>query len=120
MDRLAYCCPDCGEGFPSRYSLGQHMKTSHPIVPQVLNKKDYPGGLPPNSTYVGRGTFAGNPFIIGIDGTRDEVINHYEYTHSLDKAFVARVRKELKGRHLVCHCAPERCHADWLLCVANS
>ncbi|AFU88110.1 hypothetical protein CcrColossus_gp240 [Caulobacter phage CcrColossus] len=96
------------------------MKAAHPVVPQVLNIRDYPDGLPPNSTYVGRGTFAGNPYRIGIDGTRDEVINHYEDTRELDEAFVARVRKELRGRHLVCHCAPERCHADWLLRIANS
>lgn len=120
MGGESYQCPDCGDWFISRYSLGQHMKAAHPVMPQVLNIRDFPGGrLPPNSTYCGRGSFAGNPYRIGPDGTRDEVIDRYIAERSRDDAFLAKVRR-LRGRHLVCHCAPERCHCDWLIIVANA
>jgi len=118
MGGQSYCCPDCNKWFLSRYTLGQHIKSSHPVAPQVLNKRDFGKTLPPNSSYVGRGTFAGNPYRIGVDGTRDEVIDRYIAEKSQDAAFMSKVR-QLKGRHLICHCAPERCHATWLLCVAN-
>lgn len=121
MGGMSYECPDCGDWFLSRYSLGMHIKALHPVKPLVLNKADYPrGGLPPNSTYIGRGTFTGNPYRIGVDGTRDQVIDRFIADRQNDESFLAEVRSKLKGRHLVCHCAPERCHGDWLICVANS
>lgn len=112
-------CLDCAESFPSRYTLGQHVKMAHATAPVVLNRRDFPGGLPPNSVYCGRGTFTGNPYRIGVDGSRDEVIDRFIAERSQDEAFLAQVRRKLRGRNLVCHCAPERCHCDWLLLVAN-
>lgn len=43
---------------------------------KVLNK--YHAGIPKGAVYIGRGSPWGNPFIIGKDGTRDEVIAKYE------------------------------------------
>ena len=45
--------------------------------PQVLNKKRLKGAVP-NATYIGRPSIWGNPFVIGKDGTRGEVIEKYE------------------------------------------
>jgi hypothetical protein len=94
------------------------------FVPEVLNRADfYFDGryrLPPRSSYCGRGTPFGNPYHVGVDGTRDEVIDRYIVERSADESFVAEVKRKLKGRHLVCHCRPLRCHCDWLLVVANS
>lgn len=120
MGGQSYRCPDCSKWFLSMYVLGQHMKAAHPTAPLVLNKRDFPHGrLPANSTYVGRGTFTGNPHRVGVDGSRDEVIDRYISEREGDEEFLKEVRIKLRGRHLVCHCAPLRCHADWLLCIAN-
>jgi hypothetical protein len=82
-------------------------------MPRVLNKR-VDSGLH-NAIYVGRPTKWGNPFVIGKDGTREEVVAKYEAwlpTSGLDPA-------ELRGWDLVCWCAPEPCHADVLLRLAN-
>ena len=49
------------------------MNNTETIQPTVLNKKKLRGTVP-NSVYVGRPSIWGNPFAIGRDGTRDEVI----------------------------------------------
>ncbi len=69
---------------------------------------------PRGAVYVGRGSPWGNPFRIGVDGDRDQVIDRYEreVLPTLDVT-------PLRGKHLVCHCAPLRCHADSLLSRAN-
>jgi hypothetical protein len=46
-------------------------------TPRVLNKKQLRGSVP-NSTYIGRPSMWGNPFVIGKDGTRAEVVEKYE------------------------------------------
>lgn len=119
MGGQSYSCSVCGDWFLSLYTLGQHTKAKHPTPPLVLNKADFGAGLPLNSSYIGRGTFAGNPYRIGVDGTRDEVIDLYIAEKRKDADFIAQVRQQLKGRHLVCHCAPLRCHGHWLIRVAN-
>ena len=37
-----------------------------------------------------------------------------------DGKFRDAIRKELKGKDLVCWCAPKSCHADILLEIANA
>lgn len=89
--------------------------------PEVLNVRDFAGcKLPPRTVYCGRGSPFGNPYRIGIDGTRDEVIDRYVGERTQDEQFLAMVRARLKGKHLLCHCAPRRCHCDWLRIVANA
>lgn len=73
---------------------------------------------PPERVYVGRPTKWGNPFTIGEHGTREEVIEKFRvYLHNSD-TMMAWAR-ELKGKDLVCFCAPLPCHADILLEFAN-
>ena len=92
-------------------------------MPCVLNyKRD---GLPPGAVYIGRmmpqyGLVGGkwhNPYWAGRDGTREEVIARYE-RHLHDSGLIAAVH-ELRGLDLVCWCAPEPCHGDVLLRLAN-
>lgn len=64
---------------------------------------------------VDRGTRYGNPFILGEDGDRDEVCDLYESAYLPHKKGIASRCGELSGRVLVCHCYPERCHADSLV-----
>lgn len=69
--------------------------------------------------YVGRPSKWGNPFRIGVDGTREEVISKYESWLRASPTLVAAAKSELKGKVLGCWCAPEACHADVLVRIAN-
>ena len=60
----------------------------------------------------------GNPFVIGRDSSRDEVIAKYRAWIVRQPALMAAL-PELRGKNLVCWCAPERCHADVLIELAN-
>lgn len=86
-------------------------------MPEVLNRNRH--GVPQDATYVGRPSRWGNPFKIGRDGDRDEVIAKYRSFLNRSPELKALAREELAGRDLVCWCAPEPCHADVLLEVAN-
>lgn len=66
------------------------------------------------AVYIGRPSVFGNPFVIGKDGTRDEVIAKYRrwfWARLRDEEF-ARQALSLKGRDLCCWCAPAPCHGD--------
>ena len=69
--------------------------------------------------YIGRPGPWGNPFRIGEDGSRDEVIARYETWLASQPGLVARARRELAGKVLGCWCAPLACHGDVLARVAN-
>jgi len=81
----------------------------------VLNRRH--GGIPDGCQYVGRGTKWGNPFKIGRDGNRDEVIAKYEAW--FETSGLEEFLDEIRGLNLVCWCAPLRCHGDFLLRRAN-
>ncbi|WP_428393426.1 DUF4326 domain-containing protein [Lichenicoccus sp.] len=83
---------------------------------RVLNK--HRDGLPPEAVYIGRGSRWGNPFRIGPDGDRATVIARHE-TRLRDQHQLLRALGELRGRDLVCFCAPAACHGDLLLRLAN-
>jgi len=90
--------------------------------PRVLNKRI--DKIPPDAVYVGRPSKWGNPFIIGRDGTREEVIERYR--RLMNSILASKTGKllqqdleELRGKNLVCWCAPLPCHADVLLELAN-
>jgi len=91
-------------------------------MPGVLNyKRD---DLLPGAVYIGRPIPGlprskwGNPYKIGRDGTREEVIAKFE-CHLYDSGLFNHIH-ELHGRDLVCWCAPEPCHGDVLLRLANA
>lgn len=73
--------------------------------------------------YVGRPSKWGNPFVIGPDGSRDEVCDKFEdWLVSSDEGcrLLGDIQTELRGKILGCHCDDdERCHADTLLRIAN-
>jgi hypothetical protein len=93
------------------------MNNTETNQPTVLNKKKLRGTLP-DSVYVGRPSIWGNPFVIGRDGTRDEVIMKYETWLVQQPTLLAKLDR-LTGKHLICWCGPARCHADVLLRLAN-
>lgn len=89
--------------------------------PRVLNKRNLGRSLPPDSVYVGRPSAFGNPFVVDRDGTREECVALFaEWIMLPEQAPLReRVRSELAGKHLVCWCAPQACHADVLVQIAN-
>ncbi len=64
---------------------------------------------------VDRGTLYGNPFILGTDGDRDAVCDAYATHYLPHKPSILKMLPTLKGKVLICHCYPERCHAESLL-----
>ena len=74
--------------------------------------------LPTQVEYVGRPAKWGNPFEIGVDGTREEVIQ--KYRKSLTEEDKANIRVDLRDKDLACWCSPKACHADVLLEIANT
>ena len=65
----------------------------------------------------------GNPFIIGRDGTREEVVKkHMEYARELIKTeplFAELIRDYLYGHDLICCCSPLCCHGDNLIILSK-
>lgn len=72
----------------------------------------------PYDVYIGRGSKWGNPFIIGKDGTRAEVISKYE-DHLLASPELMSALPELKGKTIACYCKPAPCHGDVLARYAD-
>ena len=64
------------------------------------------------------GSLFANPFKIGVDGTREEVIEKYEIwlrnRLENDPQLTEELLK-LDGKVLGCWCAPKKCHGDTLL-----
>jgi hypothetical protein len=92
------------------------MTTSPTRPPRVLNK--HHGAIPKAAVYIGRPGKWGNPFGIGKDGNRAEVIAKYRAYLEGNSALMAAL-PELRGKDLVCFCAPAPCHGDILLSMAN-
>jgi hypothetical protein len=67
----------------------------------------------PYDVYIGRPSKFGNPYVIGIDGTRDDVIEKYRVWINTQPQLLAAL-PELKGKVLGCWCAPLPCHGDVL------
>jgi hypothetical protein len=64
--------------------------------------------------YIGRPSKWGNPFEIGKDGTRKEVIDKYR-DYILSNSDLLEALPELEGKTLGCWCPPKPCHGDVLV-----
>lgn len=89
---------------------------------KVWNKRD--SHCPKDAIYVGRPTIWGNPFKL-IHGSGVSKIDRAKAIKSYRGWLECRLAVEpdfltpLKGKDLVCWCAPLPCHADVLLELAN-
>lgn len=77
----------------------------------VIHKRNAKGTK--DEVYIGRPSKWGNPFVIGKDGTRREVIEKFRVY--ANRRFTPEDLKELKGKTLVCWCSPQACHGDVLV-----
>lgn len=83
------------------------------MTTKVVNKhKD------PYDVYIGRGSPWGNPFIIGKDGTRSEVIEKYREWIFQQPELLSQLH-QLKDKTLGCFCKPLACHGDVLVYLVN-
>lgn len=68
--------------------------------------------------YIGRPSKWGNPFLIGRDGTRQQVIEKYRKYIQSNPILMLSI-KELAGKKLGCYCHPAPCHGDILAELAE-
>jgi hypothetical protein len=83
---------------------------------EVGNKRHSPTD---RDVYIGRPTKWGNPFVIGRDGNRQQVIEKFDRWVVNQPELMEAAKHELKGKRLVCWCAPELCHGDTLAAIAD-
>lgn len=72
--------------------------------------------------YIGRPSKWGNPFRIGKDGNRQQVIDKFVFwfMQKEQAALRAACIRELRGKRLACYCAPLLCHGDVLAYYADA
>lgn len=68
----------------------------------------------PYDVYIGRPSKWGNPFTVGRDGTREEVIIKYRDWIVKQPDLLSSLH-ELSGKTLGCWCKPKPCHGDVLI-----
>jgi len=88
----------------------------------VINRKNHQGSFPKDFVYIGRtAKITGspnplsNPYEIGKDGTRKEVIQKFAYDFRVKWRLNPEFRKavlDCAGKTLVCSCKPDDCHGD--------
>jgi hypothetical protein len=67
------------------------------------------------TVYIGRGSIFGNPFKIGKDGTRKEVIEKYEKEVRLHPHILRAIELLSPTAVLGCYCKPKACHGDIII-----
>lgn len=100
-----------------RKSRRHNTMSNERTTPQVYNIKDTT--RPKDCVYIGRPSVYGNPFIIGKDGSRLDVIKKYEQYLANNSKLTETIKNNLRGKNLVCFCKPLECHGDILLKIAN-
>jgi len=97
-------------------------------MPKVLNLKDTNYKVPEDAIYIGRAmpryglkeSKWCNPYKIGKDGTREQVIEKYRLNILFkSQNCIGYDITELTGKDLICWCHPLPCHGDILLALAN-
>lgn len=84
--------------------------------PKLLNKRT--DKISKGSIYIGRPSKWGNPFPLKREEDRDKILKKYEDWIMKNKELLAQI-SELRGKDLVCWCAPKKCHGEILLKLAN-
>ncbi len=69
--------------------------------------------------YIGRPSKWGNPFVVGRDGDRATVVGKYRKYLQENDLLLSEL-EELRGKTLGCWCAPNACHGDVLMELANA
>lgn len=87
-------------------------------MPNLYNK--HYNNAPPGAVYIGRPSRWGNKFSVEEFGRDLAVHNHREWLlEPAQEPLREAIRKHLRGKDLVCWCAPLKCHGELLLEIAN-
>lgn len=94
---------------------------------RVVNVRDYGGrggAERAGVTYIGRGSVLGNPFVMGRDGSREQVIEAYRQwlwkrIREGNAAVLNALRAIEEGESLGCWCKPLGCHGDVVVRAAR-
>lgn len=81
----------------------------------VVNCRDNPY----YDVFIGRPSIFGNPFKIGVHGTREEVIEKFREYLKKTPHLVELAKDVLKGKVLGCWCKPAPCHGDIWAAIVN-
>jgi len=83
---------------------------------RIQRKRSRGWRMPKNTVYVGRPTRWGNPFEIGKDGDREEVIKKYREWLRDKLKEDPNFLEPLRGKDLACWCPLNKpCHVDVIL-----
>lgn len=83
----------------------------------VLNKHHHGGYVPEGAVNIMRGSPYGNPFVVGMNGTREECVEKFRrwlWKQIRENEAYATQIEALHGKDLCCCCAPLPCHGDVL------
>lgn len=83
------------------------------MTTRVIHAKNAHQFEPDEFVWITRDTKWGNPYIVGTDGTREEVIAKYDRWLDRQLHLLAAL-EELRDKVLVCYCKPKACHGDVL------
>jgi len=89
------------------------------VTPRQLSRLVVHCSKSPYDVYIGRPSKWGNPFRIGDDGTREEILAKYESWIQTQPALIAAL-PELQGKVLGCWCGSKPCHGMILARLANT
>ena len=107
------------------YNYQDLLRRLAPKVPKVYNKRHY--DVPKDAVYIGRPTKWGNPYS-HLEGqslaeykvaTREEAVERFEQYLLSHPELLEAAKKELRGKDVVCWCAPKSCHGHILVKYAN-
>ncbi len=74
----------------------------------------------PHDVFIGRPGKWGNPFVIGVDGTRNECIKQFARYIRRRHDLMRWIRQDLHDKVLGCFCKPgQRCHGHVLANIAE-
>jgi Domain of unknown function (DUF4326) len=122
----------CATRAAAALSVPDQRSLEEKPMPKVVNLKGTgrrPNEVGPNEVYIGRHTQNGwrkskwgNPFRLPRNTSmeqRAEVLAMYR-RWLLGQSALMGALPELHGKNLLCWCAPEACHGDVLLALANA
>ena len=91
-------------------------------LPNLFNKRNKKIKIPHTAVLIDRTTKWGNPFPLKTDTEeeREEDIFQYVKWIELNPKLQAQMKKELRGKDLVCWCFPKLCHGHIILEIANN
>lgn len=80
---------------------------------EIGRRKGLYAKMEEGEVFIGRPSRWGNPFKIGVDGTREEVCAKY-FVWLMNQPNLIAQLPNLKGKRLMCYCVPELCHGHMI------